>query len=119
MASAQISGTAYITINGELKSTKDNSAKLSPGGFELESVFANNKRVGYKNKPVSSKLSFTLINMTGDDLTALRDIRNATVQFETETGDKYIISGCDVMAPPEFDGTEISCTMEGDPAVKA
>lgn len=117
--SQKVTGQAYVTINGALTRSKE-GATLELGGWERESVFdSTGKRVGYKQKPVASKLDMSVIDVAGSDHVAdYSDLTNATGQFETDTGNKYLLTGLDCMAPPKINGGDVELKFEGDPAKK-
>jgi hypothetical protein len=118
MASQPVTGQVYLTLNGALLRSKE-GATLDLGGAELESVFDAFGRVGAKSKPAASKIECTIIDVAGSDHeTDFVGLKNATIQFETDTGNKYLVTGCDVMQPPKLDGGEATVVFEGDPAKK-
>ena len=85
----QLTGRATITWNGRSLDTK-NGASLDPGGITRES------QTGDQSIHFTEKLRPAMVkceaNWTGDlSLVELNDIRDATIQFQCDTGAVYVI----------------------------
>ena len=94
----QFTGKCIIRVNGsEIRSTDD--ATLNPGG-------ANGKVYGYKEETVAPELECSVAHTSDTDLTALSAITDATVIFETDSGDKYVLREAFVMEPASLKTTD-------------
>lgn len=87
---AQITGKAIIRVNGtELRSLDE--ATLNPGGATRPAVKGGGKVYGYKEETVEPKLEFEVAHTKDTSLIDLGKITGATVIFETDTGDSYVL----------------------------
>lgn len=116
---AQVTGRARITISGTTYQTKE-GARLDPGGVTRETVNSD-QDTNYAEKLRQSKLTCDILWTAGLDLIALNDIKNATVVFEADTGDTYVIQRC--WRPGEMEATSgasggVPITLEGPAATR-
>ena len=101
----QFTGKCIIRVNGsEIRSTDD--ATLNPGGANREAVTGGGKVYGYKEETVAPELECSVAHTSDTDLTALSAITDATVIFETDSGDKYVLREAFVMAPASLKTTD-------------
>lgn len=112
----QVTGIVRVKVDGELQRSKE-GAKLNFGGKE-RTMQTGHSVYGPSEKIVPSVLSFTLAHMGGDDLLGLAAKLDSTLEFETDTGDTYIVSKACCTKPPELTGGEGDVTFEfsGQPA---
>ena len=114
---AQVTGTVFITIDGEQVQSKP-GASLMFGGFERTAVVTNDRVSGYTETPVAAEVEFTLAHRSDTDVIGLRDLRNATVMFGSDTGKLYMVANAFTTTPPRLSGGEgdLEMKMAGDPA---
>lgn len=99
--SKQITGRAKITIDGTVI-TSENGAKLNPGGVNRKP-----ERHGgvtfFAEEEVPPSVECT-VNHTADvDILKLSAIKNATVTFEADTGQKWLMNGACAESPVDLD----------------
>ena len=93
---SQITGKCIIRLNGsELQSTDD--ATLNVGGVNREAVVGGGKVYGYKEE--------TVAHDKNTDLVALSATTDATIIFESDTGDKYVLRGAFMTEPASLQTT--------------
>lgn len=86
----QIIGQARVKADGDTLQTKP-GASLELGGPVRTAQRGDYEAGGFSEETAESKLSCTLLVKRGTSLTDLRRIDNATVTFEADTGQVYII----------------------------
>jgi len=107
---AQITGKAIIRVNGtELRSLDE--ATLNPGGVNREAVKGGGKVYGYKEETVEPKLEFEVAHTRDTSIIDLGKITDATVIFETDTGDRYVLREAWTAEPPALKTTGGSVSM--------
>lgn len=112
----QITGIVYVKIDGMLMRSKE-GAKLMLGGKE------RTPQVGYKlygpsEKVIPSTVEFTIAHAAGDDLVGLSAKIDSTIEFDTDTGDSYLVANAFCTKPAELTGGEgdVAFAFMGDPA---
>lgn len=98
---SQITGKATVKVDGEEKLT-DVDATLNVGGASREPVMGPRGVQGFRESPAAPTLSTTQRHTKDTDLVALASIKDATVLFETDTGDTYMLRRAFVSEPPEL-----------------
>ncbi|QQQ19670.1 phage tail tube protein [Brevundimonas vitis] len=83
-------GRATIRVNGTTLDTEKGST-LDPGGTKREPRPGSNTTSGFTEELVPAKIEATILFGEGDSLTDLNALINATVLFETDTGQTYIV----------------------------
>ena len=113
----QFTGTAYISVNGKMLRSKP-GASLKVGGMERQEVVANGKIVGYTEKPVPSELDCTVAHTGDTDLLEMSAYKDATVTFETDSGQTYTIANAWTSEPCDLksDSGDTSLKMKGPAA---
>lgn len=103
----QITGKAIIRVNGsEIRSLDD--ATLNPGGVNREAVAGSGKVYGYKEETTAPEVECSIAHTKNTDIVELSAIVDATLIFETDTGDKYTLREAWVSEPASLktsDGT--------------
>ena len=87
----QFQGSAIIRLNGKEWSS-DNDGTLTPGGKERETV-KGSRVYGFSEKPTEAMVECTVFNCADTDVMELQNITNATVEFETDIGQVYLLPG--------------------------
>jgi hypothetical protein len=96
----QMLGKAFIKIDGRLLKTKE-GAKLNVGGVEREPVIGNEVH-GYTEKAVAPFIECS-INVDGQiNLAELGKITDATVTFEADTGQTWVLRNAWIEKPAEL-----------------
>lgn len=115
---AQVTGIVLVKIDGQLMRSKE-GAKLNIGGKE-RTAQTGHSVYGYSEKVVPATVEFTMAHVAGDDLRALSDTVDATLEFATDTGDTYMVRNAFCTNPAELTGGEGDTTLNfaGDPAEK-
>lgn len=116
---SKITGRVFVKLNGALQRSKP-GAVLDPGGFARTAVIGH-EVYGYSEEPRQSRVEFTLAHSRETDILALRDLTDALVEFETDTGRKYVIGGAWVAEPPRLTGGQgdVTVVLEGPPAIES
>ncbi|MCX8749251.1 phage tail tube protein [Snodgrassella sp. B3088] len=111
-----VTGLCYISINGQrLHSEPD--ATLTVGGPVGEASMSTLGFVGIHNKEIQpGSVKFKLIH-TGDlDISMLQRLRNQTLTFETDSGQRYLIRNAGTIEAVELSKNSIDIKMAGNPA---
>lgn len=114
----KLTGRAFIRVDGDLLPTLE-GAKINIGGLEREEVLGN-EVLGFTEKPVAATVECTIAHSAATDLVALRNITDATVTFETDTGITYMVAPAWITKPPELTagGAEVELEFKGPPATQ-
>lgn len=91
MAANRVFGQAYIKIDGETLET-DGQATLDIGGAVREAVNGDYAAGAFKESTVESKLECAVLMKAGVSLARLRATDDATVTFQCDTGQRYVIN---------------------------
>ena len=83
-------GQVRIKIDGAVLDTEGKSS-LEPGGTMREAVQADFKAGFHTESTVESKVTCSVLLTAGVSVTALQEIDDATVTFEADTGQTYVI----------------------------
>lgn len=111
-------GKAIIKVDGKVLETLP-GAKLDPGGMERTTVVGANEVHGFSETPKQSKCECEISVGKATSLDELRKIEAATINFECDTGQIYVIRGAWLTNTPEMtasEGGKVPLTFEGPPA---
>lgn len=86
----QVVGQARVKVDGDTLETKS-GATLELGGAVRTAQRGDYQAGAFSEETAESKLTCTLLVKRGTRLTSLRNIDNATITFEADTGQVYII----------------------------
>ncbi|WP_018169089.1 phage tail tube protein [Thioalkalivibrio sp. ALMg9] len=106
----QITGKATVKVDGD-ELLADANATLNPGGNNREAVLGPRGVQGFREESVAPELEVTVRHTENTDLIALARITNATVTFETDTGDAYLLRRAFTTEPPPLSSGEGNVTM--------
>lgn len=109
---AQLTGIAIVRRDSQSLRAKDGKATLSLGGFERQSVYADNGLAGFIEKPIAAKVTITIVHDASVDLIAISRDRNVTIEFECDSGPRYIVAGAFLTKPPELNGGDGDVQLE-------
>lgn len=99
----QITGKATIYVDGD-QLHMENGAKANPGGISRQ--FERHGGVTYgREEEVPPSVEGNVLHTKDTDVLALSAIDGATVIFETDTGQKYVMRGAAVENPVEIDAS--------------
>jgi len=101
----QFTGTCVIRMDGLSLQSKE-KAKLDIGGKERMPIYADHVLVGFSEKPIAAKVTATLAHSASTDLIAIRDARNVSIDFETDSGVIFLIAGAFATKSPELTAGE-------------
>lgn len=102
--SAKITGVATIRVDGQEFPT-ERGATLNPGGVNRATKMAG-RRVFYNEEPVAPTLTATVLHTEDLDIIELGKINNATVLFECDNGQDYMLTGAFVTETTELNSGE-------------
>lgn len=102
--SGKITGIATIRVDGQEFPT-ERGATLNPGGVNRTTKMAG-RRVFYNEEPVAPTLQSTVLHTEELDLIEINNIRNATVLFESDNGQDYMLTGAFVTETAELNSGE-------------
>jgi hypothetical protein len=113
---SQVTGIVMIKLGGALQRSME-GATLDLGGKEREMVVGHSV-YGHKEKVVPSVCTFKTAHVGGDDLIGTAATTDGTLEFETDTGDTYIVSGavCTKSAKLNGGSGEVEWEFQGKPA---
>lgn len=86
----QLTGKAKVKVDGSEMLT-DVDSTLNVGGSSREAVVGPNGVQGYRETPEAPTLTSTVRHTKDTDILALGRITGATIIFETDTGDAYVL----------------------------
>ena len=92
-------GRAFIRVNGETLASLPGTAKLNPGGVERTPVVGDFGHLGYTEKPISSEIECEIAVGATTDLAALNKTTDATVTFEADSGNVWIMRNAAMAMP--------------------
>lgn len=95
----QIFGRAYIRINGQTIASLPGTAKLNPGGVERTPVVGDAGFLGWTEKPVHGEIECDIAVDATTDINGLNKTTNASITFECDTGQVYVMRGAGLAAP--------------------
>jgi len=108
-------GIVKVAVDGNVLRTNPNTAKVMLGGVKRNPVGVH----GFAEEEVPAELECEISLGQGESLEALRQTSNATIQFETDTGQTYVIREAFLEEAPavsEGEGGKIPLKFFGKPA---
>lgn len=109
---------AQIKVNGGLLETLP-GLKLKLGGNKRSPVVGNRGLIGYSEATEPAELDCEIALTPGTSLAQLRDITDATLTYEADTGQTYVVRNAFVTEAIEVsagDGGKVALKFSGDPA---
>ncbi len=107
-------GRATIRLNGQVYETAA-GAQLDLGGTKRNTIVTGRK-VGYAEETAPATITGTTSLMEGQSLEELRNLTDATVIFECDTGQSYVIREAFLTEPPTLKdgaGGEVTINIAG------
>ena len=108
---------AYIKVNGSLLATQP-GAKIDLGGNSRASVIGDNRIHGYSETLKPGMLECELSLSQGVSLDDIRNFVGATVTYEADTGQTYVMRDAfttDTVTVTAGEGGKVALKMEGQP----
>lgn len=98
-------GRATVRVDGKVYDTEKGST-LDPGGVKREARPGSNTTGGFTEELVPSKLEATVLFGEGDSIAEINKIAGATITFECDTGQTYIVRDGYSAEPVQLTGGE-------------
>lgn len=113
----QVIGQARIRANGKLLET-DGKSTLELGGPKRDSVVGDFQAGAFRESTEPSKVECSILVKKGTSLDELRNLTDAVVTFETDTGHLYTISDAYTAEPLSIstDEGKAKIVLMGSPA---
>lgn len=108
---------AYIKVNGALLSTLP-GPKMGMGGNKRTPVMGDSKVLGYSETTEAGTLECAVPLTEGMSLAQLKDITDATLTYEADTGQTYVSRNAfvtDVLEVTAGDSGSVTLKFAGDP----
>lgn len=113
---AKLTGLAYINVNGSRQRSKP-GATLKVGGAIRKAETDVSGFAGHRTEEIKpGEVVFTLVHASDTDLIALQQIDGATVLFETDSGQRYLVANASTEGEVTLKGGEVELTLTGNPA---
>jgi Phage tail tube protein len=111
----QVTGRVTIKLGSESLRSKA-GATLNIGGITREFDVTDQLESYYIEKGTVATLKATMPHMSDTDLIALRNFKNGTAYYETDTGHLYTIPNASIATIGDLSNGEVEVTVMGDPA---
>jgi hypothetical protein len=111
-------GKAFIKVDGKLLESMP-GAKIDIGGPVRNPVVGNTQVHGFAESVKESTMECEISVGTDTSLDALRKIEDATITFEADTGQTYVIRNAWLTEPPvvtDGEGGKVPLKFAGPPA---
>jgi len=102
--SGRITGRATVRLDGR-EYASERGATLNVGGVNRTTKMGGT-RVYYNEEPVAPSVQCNVLHTEDMDLIEIGNIRNATVLFECDNGQDYMLTGAFSTAPAELNSSE-------------
>ncbi len=112
---SQASGRATIKLDSDTLRSKP-GASLQTGGINREYDVTDQLESYYRERPVPAQIKCTIVHMTDTDIIKLRNWKDGTAYFETDTGTLYTVPKAGVASLGDLVNGEVEVTIMGDPA---
>lgn len=111
---AMVTGKAAIKYNGKLLESKD-GAKMNMGGAVRKAVKGDTGVHGYQEETAVPFVECKISHKADTDVAELKNITDATIVVEADSGKSYVMRGAWTVNPVEIDFTpgEIPLRFEG------
>lgn len=111
-----VTGLCYININGQRVHSQPD-ATLRVGGKIAKSAMSVLGFVGqYTDEIQAAQVKFKMIHTGNIDVTTMQQLREQTVVFETDSGQRYLLRNAGTVDAVELSKNVLDVTMEGAPA---
>lgn len=111
-----VTGMCYISINGQ-RVHSEPDATLTVGGPVSEAALSTLGFVGlYTKENQPGVVKFKLFHTGNLDVTMLQRLRDQTLTFETDSGQRYLIRNAGTTELVELSKNSVDIKMSGAPA---
>lgn len=120
MAGGKKLGIAYIKVDGALLESMP-GASIDVGGTVRTPVLGAGKVLGFSSATKEAVVECEIALSAGTSLTDLGKIEDATITFECDTGQSYVVTNAALADPPKAtaaDGGKVPLKFFGQPAVE-
>ena len=107
-----VTGQIIVKADGETLLCKSGQADVEFGGHEREPQYADNRVVGFTQKPIAAKVSATCQHTSETDVIALAAHKDVSIVLEADTGKSYLMAGAYAVAPPKLSGENGDLALE-------
>lgn len=111
---AKYLGRVAVRFNGLVLDSKP-GASIDLGGTQRDSV-VNEHTMGYTESPKPGSVECELALKAGDSVDQFRNVTNATLVFETDTGQRYIVRNAYVSDTLSISASGVKLKFMGDAA---
>lgn len=112
----KLTGIVTVKVNGSPLRSKP-GASLKVGGKIKKAESDANGFIGHSVEEIKpAEVKCTLLHAGDTDLITLQNIEDATVIFETDTGQSYLVRSAATEGEVEMKGKEVDITFTGQPA---
>jgi len=106
-----------VKVDGDAFRSKAGSSSLKIGGlYRTETEMTDQGVFLYKEKYVPSELKTTVMHVADTDLIKIRDSKDVSVTYETDTGAVYTITNAVCTEIGDLKDGEVECSFQGDAA---
>ncbi len=113
--SKQYIGRVTASVNGQRLESKP-GASLDLGGISRNSMVSD-QDMGFTEEPKPSRIECEMVLSRGASVDSLRNVTDATLVFECDTGQRYIIKGGYTAETPVITGASgVKLVFMGRPA---
>jgi hypothetical protein len=98
----QLTGKATVYVDGT-KMEMERGAKANPGGTGRTFERHHGKTYSLENE-VAPSVEGTILHTKDTDVQAISAIDNATIIFQCDTGQRYVMRGASIENPTDIDG---------------
>lgn len=115
---SQLLGRAWIKVDGDLLRSND-GAKIDLGGPVRDPVVGSHSVHGYAEKIKEATVECEISLAKGDSLETIRNITDAIITFECDSGQTYVVRQAFLTEPPvitEGEGGKVPLKFAGQPA---
>lgn len=112
---SQATGRVTIKIGSEALRSKA-GASINVGGINRDFDVTDQLESYYREKGTVATIKATMPHFADTDLLKLRNMKNFTAFFETDTGHLYTVAKAAVANVGDLANGEVEVTIMGDPA---
>lgn len=110
---AKVAKKLYFDIPSVGRVNSLPGATFDLGGQKRDAVIADTGVVGYTEEPVAPSCDFKVVNTSDVDINVLRQLVDVNISVQDDNGKSWVIKSAWMAEPPQLNGGEISCKMQG------
>lgn len=112
---ADQTGRVTVKLDGDALRSKP-GASIDIGGLASEEMMTDQGLFVAKQEWRPSIVECVIVHMGDTDLVALRNTKEITLTFHTDTGVTYTVANARIKNPPKLENGECPLTFVGSPA---